>query len=546
MLFFQSAENLAALPGGKRHPSLPPCARSRGRTPPWHTVCAGPCRPALPTMTAVPSGLPDVDRQWGGFAPGSAYLLVGRAGAGRSALALQAARAAVDDGARCLLISPRAPEALVEIGKGAGIDLAQAHGTGRLRLLRIPSAADLAARGAEGLAQSYRDLVGLVQADRPDRLVIEDFTPLVQFDTFERFHEAFADLVGALREAGVTLVIGLGDPANDASHRLLGVVETLVAGTVRLGADGEVALAVPAVETPSEAPPPAPEASHAEAPDAEVPGPEPGDAEAYAGNDGASTPTAEPVLTAPHAAPVAVGGPPPTEIVPPPPVADDLLYPTDDLFGADPADALMEQGFLADSGLVAAAPAAPVVAPRPLAVQREAAPAPVANAPAEAPAAEPAEATAAASPPAVPPSFAPLAPTEPPAAPPDPAAAFRQSLQAAFDARAEGVPFLVVAVRIDAGAPEGSPFAAVEAALRASLRDADHLLVDGGRGRAVALLPASGVDAGRALFAGLQEHLRAALGAGASAVLAAVGAVTVPDGQPFTSAADLLAYAFEG
>ena len=114
-------------------------------------------------MTAAlpsPSGLPAVDRQWGGFTPGRAYLLVGRAGAGRSALALQAARAAIDEGARCLVISPRAPDALVEVGRSVGLDLAAAHGAGTLRLLRIPPAADLAARGPDGLAAAYREFRG--------------------------------------------------------------------------------------------------------------------------------------------------------------------------------------------------------------------------------------------------------------------------------------------------------------------------------------------------------------------------------------------------
>jgi len=190
----------------------------------------------MPAVTPSPSGLPTVDHQWGGLSAGRAYLLVGRAGAGRSALALQTARATVDAGQRCLVVSPRAPQELVEVGRTVGLDLAAAHNAGSLRLLRIPKAADLAARGPEGLAKAYRDFAALVASDRPARVVVEDFTPLVQFDTFERFHDAFGGLVDALRAQEATLVIGLGDPANDASRRLLEVVEGLVDGTIHLGA----------------------------------------------------------------------------------------------------------------------------------------------------------------------------------------------------------------------------------------------------------------------------------------------------------------------
>jgi KaiC/GvpD/RAD55 family RecA-like ATPase len=543
-------------------------------------------------MTAVPSGIPDVDRQWGGFASGQAYLLVGRAGAGRSALALQAAQAAVDGGARCLLISPREPGSLVEIGRGVGFDLAEAHGAGRLRLLRIPAPADLAARGAEGLAQSYRDLVQLVATDGPDRVVVEDFTPLVQFDTFERFREAFSELLDALREADVTLVIGLGDPANDASHRLLGEVEALVAGAVRLGEGGALALSPPAGETPegSAGPDDAEDVPAAAEPELAEPAPSGAPPEGpgpLAGTDGASVPTSGPVVAAP------AGAPAPTEIVPAPSVPGDLLHAPEAPFGADPIEAIMEQGFLADSGPIpaSAAPTETAVVeqaedpaveghegdhvlptqmgldelatfpavdePSPAAFE-DGAPAlggedalaaetgaPVAQEPA---AQEPAAQKPAAQEDVPEPTPAPLpafVPLGQPPAPPDPAAAFRQSLQAAFDARDGGAPFLTVAVRMDPAAPEAAHFGAVESGLRSALRDADRLLVDAERRRAVALLPGSGAEAGQALFAALQGCLHESLGAEAAAVLAAVGAVTIPNGEPFTGAADLLAYTFE-
>ncbi len=544
-------------------------------------------------VPSSPSGLPAVDRQWGGLAAGRTYLLVGRAGAGRSALALQAARASIDAGERCLIISPRAPESLVEIGQSVGLDLAAAHGAGALRLLRIPSAADLAARGPEGLAKSYRDLAGLVTSDKPGRVIIEDFTPLVQFDTFERFHDAFSELVAELRAQGTTLLIGLGDPANDASRRLLDVVEGLVDGTIRLGSGGDLALAMPghaeypsndgslhevipppapkvddASETPPDAdlpqasadplPSSAPATSAPSAPAPEEPAPEDDAPQApapqpdtpassgfettFSASKEPSTPVAaaEPAPSAPEPAPLAqtppaqapaplalpveaepqheapsasgLGALVETDIVTPPPAEHGLADAGTDPFGLDPADALLEQGFLADSGI-----GAPVLAPPP--------PSP-----------------ALAVPPAGMPSFAPLGGAAPPA---HPNAGFRTALDAAFAARATGTPFQVVALRIEPAAPAAAHFAAVEAGLRATLRPGDAILVDPDWKRAAVVLPDSGPEAGQALFTGLQTHLSAALGAEAGAVLQGVAAVTISDGQPFQSAADLVAYAVE-
>ncbi len=536
-------------------------------------------------MTAAPppsSGLPDVDRQWGGLAAGGAYLLVGRVGAGRSALALQTVRAAVEAGERCLLISPRAPESLVEVGQGIGLDLAAAHQAGSLRLLRIPSAATLAERGPEGLAASYRDLAGLVARDQPGRVVIEDFTPLVQFDTFERFQEAFSDLVQELRAQGAALVIGLGDPANEASRRLLDVVEGLVDGTVRLEADGGLALSTPAAP---EHPPsdgasaeadPSVTSGHALAAD-----PEPGSDEAEpaaepadpADDSAPSAPDPEPQpssavpddLPAPaddapadgsQLSPEAAGpgdpdGPLSAPISSPPPPDPSLLADGADPFGRDPADALFEQGFLADSGRQPAAPApgetptvAPAAAPPAAPGAAAASPAP-ADSPAPAaarPSWTPAPTAAPQPPPASAPSFAPLASL----APPDPSAAFRSALDAAFAARTSGTPFLVVALRMDPAAPGAAHFGAVEAGLRSSLRPGDRLLVDGARRRAVAVLPASADDDGQALLGGVQVHLRAQLDRSAEDVIQSIAAVTIVDGQPFQSAEDLLAYAVDG
>ena len=543
-----------------------------------------PVRDSLSTMTAAtpsPSGLAAVDRQWGGLAAGRTYLLVGRAGAGRSALALQTVRAAADADQRCLVISPRSPDELVEVGHEVGLDLAAAHTAGTLRLLRIPKAADLAARGSEGLAKSYRDLVALVASDDPARVVIEDFTPLVQFDTFERFHDAFAGLVGALREQGVTLVIGLGDPANDASRRLLDVVEGLVDGTIHLGAGGDLVLGTPGrADYPSNdgasvdaVPPPAPEPPAAVAlpappapapsplPDpvaapppaepeptafapaptsSEPPSPEPARpdhsttfAPSPAGEPESSfappfapetsAPTVPPEPSAPAfppapqsaLAPSASGEPPYTDVVAPPPPDPSLLAPSADAFGNDAADSLFAQGYLADSrgSALSAPPAAPAMPSLP------------------------------AMPPGLP-AFAPLGGSVPTSAP-DAGIAFRTALDAAFASRGT-TPFVVIALRMDPAVPDATHFDTVEAGLRSGLRPTDRLLVDAPRKRAAVVLPDSGPDAAQALFGSLQAHLRTTLGADAERVLQSVGAVTVPDGQPFQTSAELVNYAFEG
>ena len=205
--------------------------------------------------------------------------------------------------------------------------------------------------------------------------------------------------------------------------------------------------------------------------------------------------------------------------MPPPDPDPSLLESVGDLFGLDPATSMFEQGYLVDSGAGGLLGFIPAAGPGP----------------------------AAFSPPSISssaPTFASLGAPAPPR-PADPAAEVRHALDAAFAARAQGTPFLVVAARMEPDVPESAHFFAVADGLRSALGPADRLLVDLPRRRAVVVLPGVGADGAGALFAGLQAHLRRALGPEAEAVLRAVAAVSIPEGQPFTSSADLLQYAYE-
>ncbi|MEO0557589.1 MAG: hypothetical protein AAF170_05325, partial [Bacteroidota bacterium] len=220
----------------------------------------------------------------------------------------------------------------------------------------------------------------------------------------------------------------------------------------------------------------------------------------------AEAPAAEapetPLSLAPEleAAPSDESGYPVAGVTAAPPADPTLQGEPNDRFGVDPS-AVLSHGYIVDSGTIA---------------------------PPERPA-EP------------PPTFEPLGASSET----DPAEAFRSALDNSFAVRVTGTPFLVVAVRMEASAPESVYFPTVAEGLRGALRPQDHILVDEDRKRAVVLLPASQADAAQELFSGLQTHLRRSLDDAAAGVLRAVGAVSVPDGQPFTSSRDLMAYAYE-
>jgi len=480
---------------------------------------------SAPPMSSAPSsapllssGVPAVDARWGGYASGAAYALVGPSAGGRLALVLHAARAAVEGGARSLLVSPLATDALVASARGLGLDLPAAHADGRLRLLRIPDATALAARGDAGLAAALADLGRLVGSDRPDRVIVEDLAPLAGFSSAEAFATAFTSFVEALRQVDATLVVGLDAPQTPAANGVLMAVQAQTAGMLEIAGDGTDRrlvlhggpVATPTADPPTAPPPPAPEPAAPEPvvpPEPEVtitptvspvapPAPEP-----------VAEPVVEPPVMAPAPLPSHSGdGIPRTDIAPPPPADPALTEHAGDPFGFD-AQEFLSQGFLVDSGAGAVIGHVPAM-------------------PAPEPTAPPAWGAA--------PGWAPME------APADDRARFTAGLDAAY---ATGQPFDAVAIRMTPGTPAAAHFPALVAGVRASVAPGDDVYADEAACRAVVRL--AGHDRAATLFAGVQAYVRSRLGADAAAVLGAVAAAPIPGGAPFTSGAALMAYAVD-
>lgn len=105
-------------------------------------------------------------------------------------------------------------------------------------------------------------------------------------------------------------------------------------------------------------------------------------------------------------------------------------------------------------------------------------------------------------------------------------------------------PFLAVALRMPADAPESAWFPLVEQGIRTALHSDDALLVDRERRRLVAVLPGRGADAARPLFAHLMAYLRDHV-ENAAAVSHRISVLTAPNGRPFEDGASFLAHAFD-
>lgn len=487
-----------------------------------------------PQPHLAPSGISLIDSSWGGLYRGGTYLLVGHVRAGRTRYALATVRAAVDAGESCLLISSRNQESLVKQASEVGLDLIDASSRKLVQLMNAPAPQELANLGDDGLARTLSDLAGLAKSHDSKRVVVDNFTPFVQFRSFENFATAFSTLSAQAAELNTTFVLGLGEPANPASHRLLDYVAGEATGTMRLGltTTDEVNLA-PGTAHHSEQPPSTetteqatftaiPLSEEDEQQSEEIAGPPvdlsfPG-IESLPDLDTVVGPLPEPDLP-PVGAPVAHTFDQPsgdsiwTDITPVSPSDAPHLQEPVDPFLNDPKSDVLSQGHYVDSrGELKAVPKTPE------------------------PPADLGDLASSIQQSAYPELFAPVEQSA------SPAAIFKAALTDAF-ANRDSAPFLVMALRVAPDSPVVGVFPSVADGVEKGAGALGRVLRD--RDRLIALIPNAGSNAVQHVFAVLKDHLNAVIPEHAALTLQHVNAFNAPNGTPFNSADELFAYAFE-
>lgn len=105
-------------------------------------------------------------------------------------------------------------------------------------------------------------------------------------------------------------------------------------------------------------------------------------------------------------------------------------------------------------------------------------------------------------------------------------------------------PFLAVALRMPADAPESAWFPLVEQGIRTALRKDDALLVDRERRKLAAVLLGRGAEAARPLFTNLVAYLGDHI-ANAAAVSHRISVFTAPNGRPFEDGSRFLTRVYD-
>ena len=189
-------------------------------------------------MTYVPkvsSGIDLIDNSWGGMYQGGSYMCFGHASSGRGLLGMLFLQSGMAQEERGLFLSPGRPHDWMIQGSSVGFNLKEARDSGWIRLIWIPSAVDLNQAGAEGGRKVIDQLVAMVHRENPRRLVINDFSPFLRFNTFDQFQTAFVYMMQQLDKMGdTTIMLMMPEAVNKPSRQIIEFMKNNMTGSVHI------------------------------------------------------------------------------------------------------------------------------------------------------------------------------------------------------------------------------------------------------------------------------------------------------------------------
>ena len=184
----------------------------------------------------LPSGIPLVDDEWGGFYRGGTYLLVGARKSGRTLLSLQFALECAQQKNVCLYFTSMRPKDLMIQAASIDLDLQGYMNQNLIIVVRVAPPADLYEVGDtdEFLAEYMNDIVTVVEQYKPNKIVFDELTPFVGFNNISLLQQSFSRTCEAIEDSGITSLYVISEPAAEGSQAIVDCLASNATGVIRL------------------------------------------------------------------------------------------------------------------------------------------------------------------------------------------------------------------------------------------------------------------------------------------------------------------------
>ncbi len=145
---------------------------------------------------------------------------------------------------KTLFLSPGRPQDWMIQAASVSFDLDQAQKQGRVKMVWIPASAPGPNMSDAAASKAIEDLVHLIMAERPQRVLINDFVPFLQFRSFDRFRQVFGWMMGQLATVQTTVLLMMPDIINAQSQHIMAFMRNQMSGSMHVSmpedANGDV------------------------------------------------------------------------------------------------------------------------------------------------------------------------------------------------------------------------------------------------------------------------------------------------------------------
>ncbi len=187
------------------------------------------------------SGIPLVDKTWGGFYIGGTYFLIGPHKSGKTILGIQCARECARQKQVCLYFTAMKPKDLLIHSATIDFDMEAFINQNLIIVIKIalPSMSDITGKHDEELALHWNEITRVVEQYKPDKIVFDDFTPFIGFHNSAALTEVFRQSMETIEQNQATSLFILSDPANNISENLVNTVVKEGNGVIYINNENE-------------------------------------------------------------------------------------------------------------------------------------------------------------------------------------------------------------------------------------------------------------------------------------------------------------------
>ena len=189
-----------------------------------------------PKVQLFNSGIPLVDKVWGGLYKGGTYMLVGARKSGRTLLSLQYAMESARQNNVCLYFTSMRPKDLLIQAASIDLDLQAYMNQNLIIVVRVATPSDLFESGNidDFLAEYLNDIVTVVDQYNPHKVVFDELTPFIGFNDLSLLQYSFSKTCEAIEESGITSLYVVAEPASEASQAIVDTLNTSATGIIKL------------------------------------------------------------------------------------------------------------------------------------------------------------------------------------------------------------------------------------------------------------------------------------------------------------------------